>query len=124
MTSFRLRSSTWLLITGWLILLCTACSALDAPSKSVPVGTVLLTRQTPFNLFTVAWSPDGTRLALGGANGAVQIRDATTGALLLALAGHTDSVWDLAWSPDGTRLASASWDHTVQVWEAATGKHL
>jgi WD40 repeat protein len=47
--------------------------------------------------------------------------DATTGKLLLTLAGHTGNVVDLAFSPDGNRLATASADGTAKVWDVSTG---
>jgi WD40 repeat protein len=82
----------------------------------------------------VAFGPDGRRLAsarLAEVNGAessqdeaVRIWDTATGQELLALKGHTSSVYGVAFSPDGRRLASASLDQTVRVWDAASGKEL
>ncbi len=70
---------------------------------------------------TVAWSPDGTRIASGGEDNTVRVWDASNGNLLLSYPGHTALVSSLAWSPDGTLIASASDDKTVQVWNALTG---
>jgi WD40 repeat protein len=70
---------------------------------------------------SVAWSPDGTRLASASYDRAVQIWDARTGQRApTALLGHTNAVFGVAWSPDGTRLASASDDQTVRVWDTRT----
>jgi WD40 repeat protein len=66
----------------------------------------------------VAVSPDGRRLATGGRDHAVRVRDAETGLVLLSLAGHTDSVTGLAFSPEGKSLLSTSADNTVRVWYA------
>jgi WD40 repeat protein len=85
-------------------------------------GTILNTYSNRFPFFGVAWSPDGKRIATGDASGAVQVRDATTGAIVFTMRGHSGFVWAIAWSPDGTRIASGSWDTTVQVWDAATGR--
>jgi WD40 repeat protein/tetratricopeptide (TPR) repeat protein len=71
---------------------------------------------------SVAFSPDGKRLASASADGTVRVWDAATGQQERTLKGHTQPVWDVAFSPDGQRLASASDDQTVRVWDAATGQ--
>ena len=73
---------------------------------------------------SVAFSPDGTRLASASVDQTMKLWDVATGEEMLTIKGHTKSVYDLAFSPDGTRLASASADKTVKVWEAATGQEM
>ncbi len=73
---------------------------------------------------SVAWSPDGTRLASASDDHTVQVWDASSGHTLFTYTGHTDVVNSVVWSPDGTRLASASNDRTVQVWDASSGTTL
>ncbi|KAL8353836.1 hypothetical protein RB601_003595 [Gaeumannomyces tritici] len=70
---------------------------------------------------SVAFSPDGQRLASGSGDNTVKLWDAATGACLQTLEGHSDEVLSVAFSPDGQRLASASYDKTVKLWDAATG---
>jgi WD40 repeat protein len=54
------------------------------------------------------WSPDGTRLAVGGTNMPARVYDSASGKVLFATADRTAyDVHDLAWSPDGSRLLSA-----------------
>jgi len=73
---------------------------------------------------SVAWSPDGTRLATASHDGTARVWDLATGAELRTLPGHTDWVVSVAWSPDSARLATASRDWTARVWDAATGAQL
>ena len=68
----------------------------------------------------IAYSPDGTRLAVGGGIG-IWIYDMATHQEVALLTGHTDVVLSVAYSPDGTTLTSGSYDGTVRLWDAATG---
>ncbi|MEZ4646747.1 MAG: protein kinase [Chloroflexota bacterium] len=72
---------------------------------------------------SIAASPDGSLVAVGGSLG-VWLYDSETLETVGLLQGHEDTVWDLAWSPDGTRLASASWDWTIRVWDVAAQTEL
>ena len=71
---------------------------------------------------TVAWSPDGQRLASAGDDFVVKVWNAATHEELATLSGHSDLVWSLAWSPDGSQIASTGWDKTVRVWDVASGE--
>ena len=69
-------------------------------------------------VLSVAFSPDGKRLASASRDETVKVWDAATGQEILTLKGHTGLVSSVAFSPDGQRLASASADQTVKVWDA------
>jgi hypothetical protein len=73
---------------------------------------------------SLAWSPDGKRLATASDDGTVKVWQVSGGREVCTLMGHTNSVIAVSWSPDGERLASGSSDGTAKVWEAATGRSL
>ncbi|HEY2514428.1 MAG TPA: WD40 repeat domain-containing protein, partial [Polyangiaceae bacterium] len=68
--------------------------------------------------WSVAFSPDGRRIACASQDGTVSIWSADGTGAPVVLKGHTGSVNDVAFSRDGRRVASASFDHTVRVWNA------
>lgn len=74
------------------------------------------------HVYTVAWSPDGNRLAAGGDDHTATLWNAVSGEGLITLKGHTDDVHSVAWSPDGKRLATASSDQTAKVWTLRAGR--
>jgi WD40 repeat protein len=73
---------------------------------------------------SVAYSPDGQRLATASWDMTARVWDAATGRALLTLKGHASGVHSVAWSPDGLRLATGSADGTAKVWPAAGGREL
>jgi Tol biopolymer transport system component len=78
---------------------------------------------------TLAWSPDGARIAYDGADGIYSI-DVKSGeqSMLVRQPAGLDQPIDIEWSPDGTHLAvsyySSTWRHQSLFLGNADGSHL
>jgi eukaryotic-like serine/threonine-protein kinase len=84
------------------------------------VEPVILPDKTEVN--SLAFSPDGERLASAGGNGAVKIWNCKTRKVIQALDAHPDAVFSVAFHPDGKHLASVGADQQVKVWDLTTGE--
>ena len=73
---------------------------------------------------SVAFSPDGTKLASGSWDTTIRLWDVRTGKGTHTLAGHRDSVRSLVFSPDGLTLASRGRDEMIRLWDVDTGEPL
>jgi WD40 repeat protein/DNA-binding SARP family transcriptional activator len=80
---------------------------------------------------SVAFSPDGTRIAAGmgltdAGSGEILIWEASTGRLVTTLGeiepNDDHPLIDLSFSPDGRLLAAANLDGTATVWHLASGE--
>src|SRR5262249_44367615 len=68
---------------------------------------------------SLAFSPDGKRIATGSEDHTVKIWDTDSGEELITLT-HSGGVGDLAFSRDGHVLIGAGRDNVIRVWRAAT----
>ena len=74
---------------------------------------------------TLAFSPDGRRIAAGLQDGTVLIWDIGTGQLVGdPLKAGTFEILALAYSPDGSILASSGRDTEIVLWDAASQQRL
>lgn len=77
-------------------------------------------------IVTLAWAPDGYRIAAGLAESQsnwISIWDTNSGELLMSLEGHDDWISAVAWS-SANNIASASLDQTLRQWDGTTGAQI
>ena len=72
-------------------------------------------------IYAARFSPDGKRIASGGADKYLRTFDVASSQQIRRFEGHTSYVLGVAWKRDGQLLASAGADNTVKVWNAETG---
>jgi hypothetical protein len=74
----------------------------------------------------VAFSPDGTLLASGGADQTVRLLNVATGRQLATLQAYEDEIRSLAFSPDGRTLASGGdgGQKSLKLWDVATRREI
>jgi WD40 repeat protein len=70
----------------------------------------------------LAFSPDGKSVAVGSANGNIQIVNVADGKLVRAMPGHTSAVTSIAFHPSGNLMVSASKDRTLRLWNPTNGQ--
>src|SRR5579862_4473297 len=89
-----------------------------APRPLPGVGRWQLVHKLPRGrIYSVAWSPDGNRLAFSEGS-YIRICDAKTFETQRVLVGHSNRVTSIDWNRRTNRLASASFDGTVRFWSA------
>jgi hypothetical protein len=76
---------------------------------------------TLFTIGEIAFSPDGSRIALATGAARLMIVDAATSETVLGI-DHGVAAAALAWTPDGAKLVTGASDRRVRVWSAETGE--
>jgi WD40 repeat protein len=70
-------------------------------------------------VWSVAFSPDGSKIVSGSGDTTIRVWDASTGVgMPPRLRGHISRVYSVAFSPNGSRIVSGSGDNTIRVWDA------
>jgi WD40 repeat protein len=68
------------------------------------------------DVWTLAMSADGSRVAAGLGDSTVRIWDVRSGEQIASLVGHTAYVTSVAFSPDGAYVVSGALDGTARIW--------
>jgi WD40 repeat protein len=76
----------------------------------------------PDIVWSVAFSPDGKQLAVGTAEGKIDLFGLGDGKLIRSMPGHGSSVTALQFHPREPLLMSASKDRTLRLWNPANGQ--
>jgi WD40 repeat protein len=71
---------------------------------------------------SMAWSPDGKRIAVAGAAPEINLYDAETGARIASCVGHTAGIYSVSFSPDSGTLAAGGFDGEVRIYNSTTGE--
>jgi len=97
---------------------------MDRPKNMKIADDTTLVRQLERQdgpISALAWSPDGTKIAVAGASSEVTVYDAESGKRIAALTGHSAGIYALAYSPDSKRLATGGFDGKVRLYDASAG---
>lgn len=108
--------------TGDRIALVTALSIFiyDIDSQSVQVSWDI----SAYSLESIAWSPDGDRLAYGSETGIINVWDVRINQHILIIAAHSSYLISLNWSPNGAAIASLGADGYIRAWNPDSGKKI
>ncbi len=94
------------------------------PAPPAMADAVSSKHEPPRQVFDLAWSPDGRRLAFVTQDSVAGLLDARDGRLLRTFTGHGGGIWRLDWSGDSRRLATCGQDGVLFVFNAETGDQL
>ena len=74
-------------------------------------------------IFSVAWSPDGSKLAstTAGLNSYnIYIWNPVSGECMSVLEGHLGTAYSVSWNHDASKLASGGVGGSVKVWDVVS----
>jgi serine/threonine protein kinase/WD40 repeat protein len=87
-------------------------------------GGLLRTIHLRFASAEIAWSADGSTLAIAAQDRKIALLDASTGAERATLQGHINQVMRPAFHPAGALLASRDFSRELRLWDSVLGRPL
>ena len=73
-------------------------------------------------VYAVAFSADGTRVAVAGADPEVRVQETRNGNRVARLKGHAGAIFAVQFTPDGQRLITAGSDGLLRYYELGKGE--
>ncbi len=72
-------------------------------------------------ILAVAFSPDGSRIAVGAEAGPVRVYDTETGEVVASCTGHQGGIYAVQFVPDGSGLMAAGFDGELRFYDLKGG---
>ena len=106
-----------------IIILTFLLLVLTKSSQAQESTDVIVQSGHTFDVYSVAYSPDGRTILSGSRDRTLKLWDVATGREIRTFIGHTDLIWGgVAYSPDGQKVLSGSVDKTIKLWDIMTGR--
>ena len=90
----------------------------------VTSGRLLAERREPEQVYALAFSKDGSALAVAGRSGMISLLDPANLTPRQTIRSDDKELRALAFSPDGRTLAAAGMGHAIRLWDPTTGQEL
>jgi WD40 repeat protein len=87
-------------------------------------GRLLQTLACNREVTAIRFSPNGTRFAVAGGFGYIQVYSFVSEPVLRSFIAHNGSVESVCWANDGKRLATGGQDGSVKVWDIENGTEI
>ncbi len=111
-----------LLLLGTIILGgCNVADPSSTPATGAPYQLIRRFSQERGIIWSIAWSPDGKKIATGTELWPLNVWDLSTGSVSDRLVGGNTMVRSITWSPDNTNIATVSMapSSTLRIWESS-----
>jgi WD40 repeat protein len=76
----------------------------------------------PGRITCVAFSKDGSKLAVGGLGGEARVYKSDDATRLATLGGHKGGIFAVAFHPNCSQVATGGFDGQVRIYDAASGQ--